>query len=90
MKGLYFTSDIAHQDQDGDYQIIGRSDDVIRYKGEMLNIPYIENMVVSVYLATVAERGHLLSILSSSKFDDLIPISYFKAWLFQKLLMMLC
>ena len=58
MKGLYFTSDIAHQDQDGDYQIIGRSDDVIRYKGEMLNIPYIENMVVSVYILSnaAAER----------------------------------
>lgn len=76
MKGLYFTSDIAHQDQDGDYQIIGRSDDVIRYKGEMLNIPYIENMVVSVYLATADERGHLLSILSSFKLDDLIPINF--------------
>ena len=51
MKGLYFTSDIAHQDQDGDYQIIGRSDDVIRYKGALLNIPYIENMAVSsIYL----------------------------------------
>ena len=63
MKGLYFTSDIAHRDLDGDYQIIGRSDDVIRYKGEMLNIPYIENMAVSVhavYIARAAEMDHLI------------------------------
>ena len=49
--GLYFTSDVAHRDQDGDYQILGRLDDVIRYKGDILNLPDIEGYTVSATTA---------------------------------------
>ena len=45
---MYYTCDIAHRDKDGDYQIFGRADDAIRYRGELLNLPIIEGAAVSL------------------------------------------
>ena len=47
-KTLYYTSDIAHRDKDGDYQIFSKAKDAIRYHGELLNLPIIEGAAVSV------------------------------------------
>lgn len=47
-KILYYTSDVAHRDKDGDYQIYSRANDAIRYRGELLNLPTIEGAAVSV------------------------------------------
>ena len=46
-KHLFDTHDVALRDKDGDYQILGRADDVIRYHGELLNLPKIEGAAVS-------------------------------------------
>ena len=46
-KVFYYTSDIAHRDGDGDYQVYGRVNDAIRYRGELLNLPSIEGAAVS-------------------------------------------
>ena len=46
-KTLYCTSDIVHRDEDGDYQVYGRVNDAIRYRGELLNLPNIEGAAVS-------------------------------------------
>ena len=46
-KTLYYTSDIVHKDKDGDYQVYGRVNDAIRYRGELLNLPNIEGAAVS-------------------------------------------
>ena len=46
-KTLYYTSDVAHRDKDGDYQIYSRANDAIRYHGELLNLPIIEGAAVS-------------------------------------------
>ena len=46
-KTLYYTSDIVHKDEDGDYQVYGRVNDAIRYRGELLNLPNIEGAAVS-------------------------------------------
>ena len=47
---LFYTSDIAHRDREGDYQIYGRFGDAIRYQGELLNLPVIEGAAVSSLL----------------------------------------
>ena len=43
---LFYTSDIVHRDEEGDYQIYGRVCDAIRYRGELLNLPVIEGAAV--------------------------------------------
>ena len=43
--GLYFTSDWAYRDIDGDYQIVGRQDDIIRIKGVWIQVPEIESSI---------------------------------------------
>ena len=45
--GFYFTQDYAYRDIDGDYQIQGRKDDIIRVKGVWLQVPEIESNIVS-------------------------------------------
>lgn len=44
-KVLYYTYDIVHKDEDGDYQVYGREKDA-RYRGELLNLPCIEGAAV--------------------------------------------
>lgn len=43
---LYYTQDIVHRDEDGDYRVYGRDTDA-RYQGELLNLPSIEGAAVS-------------------------------------------
>lgn len=43
--GLYFTRDWAYRDIDGDYQIVGRQDDIIRIKGVWIHVPEIESHI---------------------------------------------
>ena len=45
--GFFFTQDYAYRDIDGDYQIQGRKDDIIRVKGVWLQVPEIESNIVS-------------------------------------------
>jgi len=51
--GLYFTGDGARRDEDGDYWITGRVDDVINVAGHRMGTAEFESAVASV--ATVAE-----------------------------------
>ena len=46
--GLFFTQDYAYRDIDGDYQIQGRKDDIIRVKGVWLQVPEIESNIVRI------------------------------------------
>lgn len=46
-KGLYYTSDIAHKDNEGDFVVIGRVEDVIKFGDRFLNLPLIEESLVS-------------------------------------------
>ncbi len=43
--GMYFTGDGARRDQDGDYRITGRVDDVINVSGHRLGTAEIENAI---------------------------------------------
>eukprot|EP01126_Amoeba_proteus_P026254 TRINITY_DN2601_c0_g1_i13.p2 TRINITY_DN2601_c0_g1~~TRINITY_DN2601_c0_g1_i13.p2 ORF type:complete len:311 (+),score=89.91 TRINITY_DN2601_c0_g1_i13:1371-2303(+) len=45
--GYYLTGDCAIRDQDGDYQILGRSDDVINKAGHRLGTAEIESALVA-------------------------------------------
>ena len=47
ISGLYLTQDYAYCDADGDYQIQGRKDEIIRIKGVWLQVPEIESRIVS-------------------------------------------
>ena len=48
--GLYYTRDWVYRDIDGDYQIVGRQDDIIRIKGVWIQVPEIESSIaVGVY-----------------------------------------
>ena len=53
MPGLYFTGDGARRDEDGDYWITGRVDDVINVAGHRMGTAEFESAVASV--PTVAE-----------------------------------
>ena len=44
---MYFTGDGAHRDDDGDYTITGRMDDVINISGHRLGTAEIEDSLVS-------------------------------------------
>lgn len=44
--GKYFTGDWAYRDIDGDYQIVGRKDDIVRIKGIWIQVPEIESSIV--------------------------------------------
>ena len=44
--GYYFTGDGAYRDNDGDYQITGRVDDVINVKGHRLGTAELESAMV--------------------------------------------
>ena len=55
--GLYFTHDWAYRDIDGDYQIVGRQDDIIRIKGVWIQVPEIESCIavcLLIYKYTIA------------------------------------
>ena len=52
--GFYFTQDYAYRDIDGDYQIQGRKDDIIRVKGVWLQVPEIESNIVSTCIYNVS------------------------------------
>ena len=43
--GKYFTGDWAYRDIDGDYQVVGRKDDIVRIKGVWIQIPEIESSI---------------------------------------------
>jgi acetyl-CoA synthetase len=45
--GVYFTGDFAIKDEDGDIQILGRSDDVINVSGHRIGSAEVENALVS-------------------------------------------
>lgn len=45
---LYFTSDVAHVNEEGNYQVIGRDNDVIKLGERFLNTVHIEHKVVSI------------------------------------------
>jgi acetyl-CoA synthetase len=46
-KGYYFTGDGAMRDQDGDYRLMGRIDDVINVSGHRLGTAEIESAIVA-------------------------------------------
>jgi acetyl-CoA synthetase len=46
-KGYYFTGDGCRQDQDGDYWLLGRVDDVINVSGHRLGTAEVESALVS-------------------------------------------
>jgi acetyl-CoA synthetase len=54
-KGVYFTGDGAMQDEDGDYWLLGRVDDVINISGHRLGTAEVESALVSHN--TVAEAA---------------------------------
>lgn len=45
--GMYFAGDGCHRDQDGDYWIIGRVDDVINVSGHRMGTAEVENSLVA-------------------------------------------
>jgi acetyl-CoA synthetase len=45
--GVYFTGDFAIKDEDGDIQVLGRSDDVINVSGHRVGSAEVENALVS-------------------------------------------
>ena len=47
IKGVYFSGDFAIRDQDGDIQVLGRSDDVMNVSGHRIGSAEIENALVS-------------------------------------------
>ncbi|OGG79448.1 acetate--CoA ligase [Candidatus Kaiserbacteria bacterium RIFCSPLOWO2_01_FULL_54_13] len=47
IKGVYFTGDFAIKDEDGDIQVLGRSDDVISVSGHRLGSAEIENALLT-------------------------------------------
>ncbi|MBM3299787.1 MAG: AMP-binding protein, partial [Deltaproteobacteria bacterium] len=52
--GFFFTGDGAKQDEDGDYWILGRIDDVINSDGHRLGIPELESVLIRHELVTEA------------------------------------
>ena len=46
--GYYFTGDGALRDEDGDYRITGRVDDVVNIKGHRIGTAEIECAMVSI------------------------------------------
>ena len=50
LAGKYFTGDWAYRDIDGDYQIVGRKDDIVRIKGVWVQVPEIESSIAVSYL----------------------------------------
>ena len=61
--GFYFTQDYAYRDIDGDYQIQGRKDDIIRVKGVWLQVPEIESNIVSNLSHIYVYVAHDLCVL---------------------------
>ncbi|MBI2075246.1 MAG: acetate--CoA ligase [Candidatus Harrisonbacteria bacterium] len=47
IKGVYFSGDFAIKDEDGDIQVLGRSDDVMNVSGHRIGSAEIENALVS-------------------------------------------
>jgi acetyl-CoA synthetase len=47
LEGVYFTGDGAHRDQDGDFWIVGRIDDVVNVAGHRLGTAEVESALVS-------------------------------------------
>jgi len=47
INGVYFTGDFAIKDQDGDIQVLGRSDDVMNISGHRIGSAEVENALVS-------------------------------------------
>jgi len=47
IKGVYFSGDFAIKDEDGDIQVLGRSDDVINVSGHRVGSAEVENALVS-------------------------------------------
>ncbi len=45
--GIYFTGDGAHRDEDGDFWIVGRIDDVVNVAGHRLGTAEVESALVS-------------------------------------------
>ena len=52
---MYFTGDGAHRDDDGDYTITGRMDDVINISGHRLGTAEIEDCLVSKTRTSVVQ-----------------------------------
>jgi acetyl-CoA synthetase len=52
--GLFFTGDGAKQDEQGDYWVLGRIDDVINADGHRLGIPELETVLLSHQTVTEA------------------------------------
>jgi acetyl-CoA synthetase len=60
-KNLYFTGDGARKDQDGDYWLMGRIDDVVNVSGHRIGTAEVESALVShekVAEAAVAPMPH--------------------------------
>jgi acetyl-CoA synthetase len=55
LENVYFTGDGAHRDQDGDFWIVGRIDDVVNVAGHRLGTAEVESALVSH--ANVAEAA---------------------------------
>jgi acetyl-CoA synthetase len=60
LKGVYFTGDGARKDQDGDFWIMGRIDDVINVSGHRLSTMEVESALVAhPHVAEAAVVGRL-------------------------------
>ena len=56
---MYFTGDWAYRDIDGDYQIVGRKDDIVRIKGVWIQVPEIESSIVRLILQSSTILNHV-------------------------------
>lgn len=82
--GMYFTGDWAYRDIDGDYQIVGRKDDIVRIKGIWIQVPEIECSIVVCTTLRLALSFEILPIFPEEKWK------YWKCFLRKTLWWKLC
>ena len=75
--GLYFTSDWAYRDIDGDYQIVGRQDDIIRIKGVWIQVPEIESSI-AVSWGSFHKLYFRCDFFSQKKSEKIENVSYIR------------
>ena len=63
LTGYYFTGDGALRDEDNDYRITGRVDDMLNSKGHRLGTAELECAMVSVYCGVIIKYLNLCKFL---------------------------
>ena len=66
-KGYFDTYDLAKRDAEGNYQITGRVDDAIKFKGVWLEVPKIEGVMVRKNLSAETMQGMHQIVANSSR-----------------------